>query len=384
MGRVQFAFAICSPVRSPVRHSFCRPPALRPASSTRSRCTFKPSGRITRQTTFPPSTGSARWRSSPCRENVVRHRLRKRYSPPSICAPPPRRYCGVLPMTGLGRPLSVTRPMLRTRRRPVLLLSLLLAFFTVCLPAQAAPRAHSSVVGGQPASLSQWGFTVAVLDPRGPNCSGSVISPTKILTAAHCVEPGMVIRTGSTSAFFGGETRNVVAATNPGYDGRLNDLAVLTLDAPTSAPPIQLASPTDDAIYAPPGNHLAAAGFGCRNPLSYQKCKAGALMATAVISTTTGPCRALKGPNELCTTGSRIYEVFSGRKRRSVLRGQCFGDSGGPVVAQTPAGPRLLAVTDAVLSLGSGPFSVVLCNLKNFPAIDARVAPYLGFIQSQL
>jgi secreted trypsin-like serine protease len=194
----------------------------------------------------------------------------------------------------------------------------------------------------------------------------------------------MVIRTSSTSAYFGGETRAVVAAANPGYDGRSNDIAVLTLDAPTSAPPIQLASATDDANYAPSGNHLAVAGFGCRTALSYQRCKAGTLMATAVVSTTTGACRALKSPNEICTTGSRFYKVLSGRKRRSVLRGQCFGDSGGPVVAQTPAGLRLLAVTDAVLSPRFGPFRVVQCNLKGFPAVDVRVTPYLGFIASQL
>ena len=50
--------------------------------------------------------------------------------------------------------------------------------------AAKAPRARASVVGGTPASLSEWGFTAAVLTPH-TLCTGSVIAPTKVLTAAQ-------------------------------------------------------------------------------------------------------------------------------------------------------------------------------------------------------
>src|SRR5262245_56351421 len=52
--------------------------------------------------------------------------------------------------------------------------------------AQASPRAGKSVIGGTVANIDQWGFAAAVLTPT-TLCTGTVISPTRVLTAGHCV-----------------------------------------------------------------------------------------------------------------------------------------------------------------------------------------------------
>jgi secreted trypsin-like serine protease len=61
--------------------------------------------------------------------------------------------------------------------------------------------------------------------------------------------------------------------------------------------------------------------------------------------------------------------VCARRARRYAT--SCVGDSGGPVVANTPAAPRLVGVISA------GPFP---CGL-GAPSIYARVSSRLGFIR---
>jgi secreted trypsin-like serine protease len=69
----------------------------------------------------------------------------------------------------------------------------------------------------------------------------------------------------------------------------------------------------------------------------------------------------------ICALGRKIRRIHS---RLPFHTTSCIGDSGGPVVANTPAGPRLVGVVSA------GPFP---CGL-DAPSIYARVSSRLGFI----
>jgi secreted trypsin-like serine protease len=253
-------------------------------------------------------------------------------------------------------------------------------------PAGATPQARTSVIGGTPASLTDWGFTVAVVTPK-TLCTGSVISPTRVLTAAHCASnpASTLVRANSTSAFSGGQLIGVsTAAIEPGFHGFFADLAVLTLNTPTTAPPIALASGAESATYTQRGAPLAVAGFGLRNPLLVGKPRFGTLM-TANVS-----ARACAVPSwVICDFGKKAGIAgrrFHGRNiRRPVRRAICHGDSGGPLVARTPAGPRLIGVAEATSSPPKrNPFFFVLCGLKGFPSIHTRASSFADFIAANI
>ena len=252
--------------------------------------------------------------------------------------------------------------------------------------AAKGPRAKASVIGGAPASLSNWGFTAAVLGTDSL-CTGSVISPTKVLTAAHCVTnpAAMTVRTNSTSAFIGGDVHAVrSAAINPGWTHWfICDLAVLTLRTPTSAPSIQPVSPSEDLALTRPGTALSVAGFGARNPVPKRKPKVGVLMTATVFIH--GFCPV---PTSLmCDAGGKsgliaIVKFKRKVRKRVVQRTICAGDSGGPMVASTASGPRLVGVAEATASPPKrSAFGFVWCGLKGFPGLHTRVASWLGFIQ---
>ena len=254
-------------------------------------------------------------------------------------------------------------------------------------PAGAAPQARSSVIGGTPASLGEWGFTVAILTPN-TLCTGSVIAPTKVLTAAHCASsPGQtLVRANTTSALTGGETLGIAsAAVEPGFRGFFADIAVLTLKSPTTAPPVALATAAEDASFTQAGAPLAVAGFGLRNPLIVGKPKFGTLTTANVNA------RRCGAPNwVICDFGKKAGEAvrrFRGGEtlRRPVRRSICQGDSGGPLIARTPAGPRLIGIAEATSSPPKrNPFFFVRCGLQGFPAIHTRVASFLDFINTNL
>jgi secreted trypsin-like serine protease len=254
--------------------------------------------------------------------------------------------------------------------------------------AQASPRAGKSVIGGTAASIEQWPFVAAVLTPT-TLCTGTVIAPTKVLTAGHCVGNPltMVVRTNSSSAFTGGLLTGVESvAFAPGFNHTFeNDLAILTLKGPTTAPPIQLASAEEDASFTHPGAPLSEAGFGNRNPLLIGKPRIGLLTQTNVAAKF---CPL--PPWAICDSGKRVGTAFRriGRKlkRRPVISSVCSGDSGGPLVANTPQGPRLVGTAEASTAPPSkrNPFFFVICGLKGYPSVHTRSLLYSDFINANL
>ena len=62
-------------------------------------------------------------------------------------------------------------------------LTIVCSFVALALPAPAY-----AVVGGQSVQSGRYSFVVAVGDAKGSDCGGTLIAPSVVLTAAHCVD----------------------------------------------------------------------------------------------------------------------------------------------------------------------------------------------------
>lgn len=261
--------------------------------------------------------------------------------------------------------------------------------------AGTGPVAGKSVVGGSLTASRSLPSTVTLL-LGNQFCSGSVVSPTTVVTAAHCVTSTHVskmrVRANSASSFKGGEVIPVSAAIpHPGYDlrthtGIINDIAVLKLARPTSATPIALPTAAEDAARSAAGSRMFIAGFGRSNATAVGKPLMGRLRQAPVVarSACSGPgYTGFSASAMVCASGNSFVKAVSGKRKHDVERATCFGDSGGPLLARTTSGPRLLGVT-SYGSIYPQRFDYVSCGLKGFPDVYTRVSAHLPFITQHL
>jgi secreted trypsin-like serine protease len=211
------------------------------------------------------------------------------------------------------------------------------------------------------------------------HCSGSIIGPTKVLTAGHCVDGFNVtnfqVITGrptlrDTSI---GQSIGVVSGrVHPDFEQTgLHDVATLTLAHPTEIPPVPIATPEINNATTFPGAQLEVAGFGATNPFGTHL--SGFLKTT--FEQARPDTRCLKAyTRDLFAPESMICALGARRKhggRFKIHTSACSGDSGGPLVATTPSGP---------VEVGTVSYGGALCGLPAAPTVYSRVSSSFDFI----
>jgi endonuclease G len=219
------------------------------------------------------------------------------------------------------------------------------------------PSQRERIVGGNQVPAGGIPSCVCIGSATQWSCTGVVVAPRVVLTAAHCGAQITRVLIGDQvmPSIIGRVVTVRQAVVHPRYLGEPlseNDINVLILDAPAAVPPAPLA--TAAQLAAAETIHLVGFGYNDGNLRTGFGVK-------REVDVPMGPIKRSDADNlaqfEALTGFHADYEFVAGRK--GLGRDSCNGDSGGPAYIDTGAGLVVAGLTsratrDANVPCGAG------------------------------
>jgi secreted trypsin-like serine protease len=237
---------------------------------------------------------------------------------------------------------------------------LLVLVLSVMLVSTGTAAAGEQIIGGERASIEANPWAVYLADDHGAQfCGGTIVAPTKVLTAAHCV---LGRASGDLRVVAGREDKqdrdagvSVVPADIWIHKQYISadegeDVAVLTLRKPLPYTPLPIAELTDRALYQP-GTQLRALGWGRIS----ENGRTSRYLMQATLPVL---------PDDYCAESYPQFvkaDMFCAGYEGGKID-TCQGDSGGPIVVEG----KLVGVT----SWGEG------CARRGKPGVYVRISRY--------
>ena len=212
----------------------------------------------------------------------------------------------------------------------------------------AAP-AQAIVGGGVPSADGVGRAVVTIVGSRGNFCTGALIAPKLVLTAAHCVQPGAVYKIVEYGADKQPLLRDAkTVAVHPGFNIQAMlahrataDVALLQLEAvPQGKSAAALGMPQVPIL---PGSRFTIAGIGVT--IRGEGSSGGIIHAAGLVAT-----------GKPGTLQIRLVDPLTNGARDGL--GACTGDSGGPVFEDQQGGPAIIGV----ISWSTGPNGSAGCG----------------------
>ena len=209
-----------------------------------------------------------------------------------------------------------------------------------------AVAAAAPVIGGSDAPAGMWPEVASVRFPEGsgsdqPECTGTLIAPTVVLTAGHCAtlaEPPLpdtvLVGTNALDHPERGEVRHVGSAIEYPDSQATYDLGVLVLTAPSTFAPRALATGWA-RLAVRNGASIKLVGYGATDASGRRTVPALQEAASTITDfdcTTSSGCHATARPDGELGAGGMGIDT-------------CPGDSGGPLYVTTSFGTFLAGVT---------------------------------------
>ena len=245
------------------------------------------------------------------------------------------------------------------------------------------------IIGGTSTSITSapWMAQLWYYDDKGTSdtgddlgffCGGTVVAPTKILTASHCVKGynwhayGAIVTgtdqlpttdsSGNTD-LHGGTVSGIWQQWNhPSYNSTTvdNDVAVLTLPNPITATPIRMATSSDTASYAA-GTSAKVYGWGRTSSTSDDISQTLQSATLPVQSDST--CSGYYGSDFIA--GHMVCAGTPATGSDSGTITACNGDSGGPLIVNN----RIVGIVS---------WGVQDCVAKGAYSVFTKVKAYVG------